>query len=179
MCVILGITCLSIGTYIPMVFLGNPILFCIKDTLPIEWDCKIAGLVIHLTAGIAILVMLPANTALIIRLHRERKLQRSFLFQNMANEEDGNLGCACILLQSFDIRMTIALIGISFCYIVLSMPRIWISLTNDNLISQGLLSTFAYHTFHLNFACNFIFYFLLASDCRKELKRFFLKCLKR
>ena len=96
---------------------------------------------------------------------------------------DDNTETGCmprILMPKIDIKMTFVLIGISLAFIVLTIPhRILVVYATLKEMTIAELEVAVTRQFcHINFACNSIFYFFLASECRHELKKTCCCCKK-
>ena len=89
------------------------------------------------------------------------------------NMEDDNPGCAPPILRTIDLKMTIVLIGISIAFILLTIPHrfLVVNATLNNLRIEELPVAITRQFCHINFSCNSIFYFFLASECREELRK--------
>ena len=144
------------------------------DIGTVAWDCPRSVWFMHISIAVANTILVPSNIILLYKLHKQQQLKR-FLMQDY---EDEQFGCAPML----DLRMTFVLILISCAFVLLTIPRLIIAyrayraLPSDPTGIDELVNSITYHIFHVNFSCNSIFYFFLASDCRKELKKSVLKC---
>ena len=99
-----------------------------------------------------------------------------FSFFRTVFENDSEIvGCPSVL-KTFDLRMTIVLIGISWSFLCLPTSQMVVNILYNYFQFFSSCKDFVYSlTFHLSqlhFASNSFFYFFLASDCRKELKKF-------
>ena len=127
----------------------------------------------------AFAIIFPANIALVVKLHKEHKFRRSNSDQSKLHDEDENPGCAPIL-RTIDLKMTIVLIGISIPFILLTIPHRFLVVyaTLKDMRIEELPVAITRQFCHINFSCNSIFYFFLASECREELKKTCPCCLK-
>ena len=96
-------------------------------------------------------------------------MMATFKIQN----EEEKIGC----FGDMDFRLTLTLLGISFSYMIVTAPRGLLMLKPfEDPLTQQLFCAITKHMFHANFAFNCLFYFFLASECRKEFKNSVLKC---
>ena len=174
--VILTISIISFCMYFPMAFEKIP-MHVNMDIGTIAWDCPHSVWCMYISIAVANIIIVPSNIILLYKLHQQHRLKR-FLMETRMDDDTEQVGCTPML----DLRMTFVLILISSAFVLLTIPRTIIAyrayrdLPTDPTGIDGLVNSITYHIFHVNFSCNSIFYFFLASDCRKELKKSILKC---
>ena len=176
--ILIGIVITAILIYLPMVLTETELYwnpetgnFDLYGPYP-TWSLSIAMLS-------AFAIIFPANIALVVKLHKEHKFRRSNSDQSKLHDEDENPGCAPIL-RTIDLKMTIVLIGISIAFILLTIPHRFLVVyaTLKDMRIEELPVAITRQFCHINFSCNSIFYFFLASECREELKKTCPCCLK-
>ena len=170
--IIIGIIITSILIYLPMVFTSTQ-LYWNPDTGNFDLHGKYPTWSLSIAMLSAFAVIFPANVALLIKLHKEHRFRRSNSDQSHLNMEDDNPGCAPPILRTIDLKMTIVLIGISIAFILLTIPHrfLVVNATLNNLRIEELPVAITRQFCHINFSCNSIFYFFLASECREELRK--------
>ena len=157
----------------------------------------------------AFAIILPTNIAILLKISREQRFRRAFSSSGKSTisktlssgdstipeltDEYNQSGCMPrVQMPKFDMKMTFVLIGISFAFIVLTIPHRCVNIYYDLLIFANnpfmcrflvvnasirgitiseLAVAITNQVCKVNFACNSLFYFFLASECRLELKK--------
>ena len=93
--------------------------------------------------------------------------------QYLNDDNEQTIGCTT-MLKTHEMKMTMALTGISCSFVCLTTPKMILEILEYLEYKNGIIvdfwNAFTFHLCQVHYACNAIFYFFLATDCRKELK---------